>query len=39
MKLIELFEQSELLVNITEHTLVPSHVPLSDEEKKQLLLR
>ena len=36
---IELFEQKEVLINITEHELVPKHSPLTDEEKKQLLDR
>ena len=36
---IELFMEEELLVNITEHSLVPTHVPLSDQEKKDLLER
>ena len=36
---IELFMEEELLVNITEHSLVPLHIPLSDVEKKQLLER
>ena len=31
--------EEELLVNITEHSLVPTHVPLSDQEKKDLLER
>ncbi len=34
---IELFYQSELLVNITEHELVPRHQVLTDEEKHELL--
>ncbi|KAH0788684.1 DNA-directed RNA polymerases II and IV subunit 5A [Histomonas meleagridis] len=36
---LELFEQKEVLINITEHELVPRHRPLADEEKKQLLDR
>ncbi len=36
---IELFNQEELLVNITEHELVPEHQLLSEEEKKELLKR
>jgi DNA-directed RNA polymerase I, II, and III subunit RPABC1 len=36
-RLIELFEQEELLVNITEHIFVPKHVLLSDLEKQALL--
>lgn len=34
---LERFNQSELMVNITKHKLVPKHVVLTDEEKKQLL--
>ena len=34
---IEVFEDKELIVNITEHELVPKHIILSDEEKKSLL--
>lgn len=34
---IELFQQSELLVNITEHELVPKHLVLSESEKHELL--
>jgi DNA-directed RNA polymerase I, II, and III subunit RPABC1 len=34
---LEQFFETELLVNITEHHLVPQHVPLSAEEKVALL--
>jgi DNA-directed RNA polymerase I, II, and III subunit RPABC1 len=34
---MEYFEQKELLINITEHELVPEHFILSDMEKKELL--
>lgn len=36
---IETFEESDLLVNITHHELVPKHVLLSKEEKSALLQR
>eukprot|EP00931_Biecheleriopsis_adriatica_P006598 TRINITY_DN107985_c0_g1_i1.p1 TRINITY_DN107985_c0_g1~~TRINITY_DN107985_c0_g1_i1.p1 ORF type:complete len:212 (-),score=53.15 TRINITY_DN107985_c0_g1_i1:60-695(-) len=36
---IEVFAETELIVNITHHELVPKHVPLSEEEKQQLLNR
>merc|ERR1711862_925899 len=36
---IEVFHESELIVNITRHELVPKHVPLSSEERQQLLDR
>ena len=36
---VELFSESDLLVNITRHELVPKHVLLSVEEKKALLER
>ncbi|GAA5885620.1 hypothetical protein JCM16303_001486 [Sporobolomyces ruberrimus] len=36
---IEAFQESELLVNITHHILVPKHEVMTTEEKKQLLLR
>jgi len=38
-KILEFFHESDLLVNITMHELVPKHVLLSVEEKKQLLER
>ena len=34
---LELFQEKELLVNITEHELVPKHFPIDDREKKALL--
>mmetsp|Transcript_11265 Transcript_11265/g.38402 ORF Transcript_11265/g.38402 Transcript_11265/m.38402 type:complete len:152 (-) Transcript_11265:278-733(-) len=36
---MEHFQEAELLVNITEHVLVPKHVVMTDEEKKELLRR
>ena len=35
--LLEAFSQDQLVVNITEHVLVPQHIPIGDEEKKALL--
>jgi DNA-directed RNA polymerases I, II, and III subunit RPABC1 len=37
--IMEQFSESELVVNITEHKLVPQHIVLLDEEKKALLAR
>lgn len=36
-RIIEYFEEIELLVNTTRHELTPKHVPLNDEEKQALL--
>ncbi|ORZ39654.1 RNA polymerase Rpb5 domain-containing protein [Catenaria anguillulae PL171] len=36
---LEAFEEAELVVNITKHTLVPKHEKLEPEEKKTLLER
>ena len=36
---IEVFMESELIVNVTHHELVPKHIPLTPEEKKALLDR
>lgn len=36
---LEPFSETDLMVNITQHVLVPKHVVLSNEEKKTLLLR
>ncbi|KAF1816386.1 RPB5 subunit of DNA-directed RNA polymerase [Eremomyces bilateralis CBS 781.70] len=37
--IIELFKETDLLVNITKHELVPKHILLSREEKAKLLER
>lgn len=34
---LDIFEEAELLVNIRYHELVPQHIPLTQEEKKELL--
>ncbi|KAJ2345172.1 DNA-directed RNA polymerases II 24 kDa polypeptide (RNA polymerase II subunit 5) [Coemansia sp. RSA 2618] len=36
---VEKFHESDLLVNITEHELVPQHRVLTDEQKKEILKR
>ena len=36
---LESFYENELMVNITEHMLVPEHSVLTNEEKKELLDR
>jgi DNA-directed RNA polymerases I, II, and III subunit RPABC1 len=36
---IEAFPESELLVNITHHELVPRHIVMTSDEKKELLAR
>ncbi|KAI3402943.2 RPB5 [Candida oxycetoniae] len=36
---IETFQESDLIVNITHHELVPKHIKLNREEKKELLDR
>lgn len=38
-RIIEIFQESDLLVNITRHELVPTHLLLSKTEKKELLDR
>jgi len=37
--ILEQFLEAELLINITEHKLVPEHIILSVDEKQELLLR
>lgn len=37
--IIEYFLESEMLINITEHELVPQHIRLSTEEKEELFSR
>eukprot|EP00743_Colponemidia_sp_Colp-15_P001986 GILK01002159.1.p1 GENE.GILK01002159.1~~GILK01002159.1.p1 ORF type:complete len:225 (+),score=34.54 GILK01002159.1:69-677(+) len=37
--ILEHFQESEVLVNITEHELVPDHILLTPEEKKMILDR
>jgi DNA-directed RNA polymerase I, II, and III subunit RPABC1 len=35
----EIFERKEVMINITEHELVPKHAPLNPDEKRELLDR
>jgi DNA-directed RNA polymerases I, II, and III subunit RPABC1 len=35
--LMEMFLEAELLVNITEHVLVPKHMLLTEHQKQELL--
>ncbi|CDW55706.1 DNA directed RNA polymerases I, II, and III [Trichuris trichiura] len=37
--ILEFFLEAELMINVTEHELVPEHVVLSNEEKVELLQR
>jgi len=37
--IFDLFHQTDLMVNIMEHALVPLHIVLNDEEKSELLQR
>ena len=37
--ILEQFREAELMINITEHELVPEHVVMTTDEKKELLTR
>lgn len=36
---IEIFQDNELLINITEHEMVPKHILISEKEKRELLMK
>ena len=37
--ILEQFMEAELMINITEHELVPQHIVMTPDEKKELLQR
>ncbi|XP_003391773.3 PREDICTED: DNA-directed RNA polymerases I, II, and III subunit RPABC1-like [Amphimedon queenslandica] len=37
--ILEQFMEAELMINITEHELVPEHIVMTTEEKRELLAR
>ncbi|CAK9302981.1 unnamed protein product [Gordionus sp. m RMFG-2023] len=37
--ILQTFSESELLINITEHELVPEHIVMTPQEKEELLIR
>ena len=37
--MLEQFREAELMINITEHELVPEHVVMTNDEKRELLAR
>ena len=37
--ILEQFREAELMINITEHELVPEHVVMTPDEKRELLAR
>ena len=37
--ILEQFMEAELMINITEHELVPRHIVMTPDEKKELLQR
>lgn len=37
--ILEQFREAELMINITEHELVPEHVVMTTDEKRELLAR
>ncbi len=36
---LETFREAELMINVTSHELVPEHVVMTPDEKKELLIR